>query len=130
MRKILEQCPSCGGEMAVTRMNCTECETVVLSRYEPCRFCRLAPESLEFLVAFIRKRGNVKEMERELGESYWTVRNRVNGLLRELGFEAEADEPVQENGHSHRRDILAQLDRGEITAPEATDMLAKIDSPD
>lgn len=130
MRKLLEQCPSCGGQLAVTRMSCTECETVILSRYEPCAFCRLPPESLTFLVTFIKKRGNVKEMEREIGESYWTIRNRINDLLRELGFEVEPDESGEEDGFVLRRDILAQLDRGEITAAQATEMLAKLDAPE
>jgi len=130
MRKMLEQCPSCSGQMAVTRMNCTECETVVLSRYEPCRFCRLPPDSLAFLEAFIKKRGNVKEMERELGESYWTIRNRINGLLEELDLDAEPDESGEGDSFLLRRDILAQLDRGEITAAQATEMLAGLDAPE
>ncbi len=130
MRKILEHCPSCGGQMAVTRMNCTECDTVVLSQYEPCRFCRLPPESLSFLEAFVKGRGNVKEMERELGESYWVIRNRISELLRELGFEVAADESDEADGPSVRRGILEQLDQGEISASQATEMLAKLDAAD
>ena len=74
MRKILESCPTCGGEFAVTELTCTVCDTVVRSHYSPCPFCRLAPEDLEFMLIFVRNRGNVKEMERELGVSYWTIR--------------------------------------------------------
>ncbi|MBV7336491.1 DUF2089 domain-containing protein [Chloroflexi bacterium TSY] len=53
MRKVLEHCPNCGGDFEITRLNCTVCETVVLSRYEPCRFCKLSPESLKFLESFV-----------------------------------------------------------------------------
>ena len=70
MRKILEACPTCGGEMAVSELSCTVCDTLVRSRYAPCPFCRLSPEDLAFMLLFVRSRGNVKDMERELGVSY------------------------------------------------------------
>ena len=123
MRKILERCPSCGGELEVTRLNCTRCETIVLGRYEPCRFCKLSPESLQFLESFIKSRGNVKEMERELGISYWTIRGQLNALIQELGFEdagAEMDIAAQ------RREVLERLSRKEITAGEAAELLAQL----
>ncbi len=123
MRKILEQCPSCGGNLAVTRLNCTSCETVVLGRYQPCPFCQLSPDSTQFLMTFVRCRGNVKEMERELGISYWTVRRKVDDLIVELGVEAA---PVD----SRQREILEQVDRGEITAAQAAEMLAALPPED
>lgn len=126
MRKILEQCPSCGGKLSVTRMSCTECETVIHSRYEPCTFCRLSPESMKFLEVFVKKRGNVKEMERELKESYWVIRGKINDLIKELGFEVEAEEIAEDDSILKRREILEQLDQGEITAVEATDLLSKL----
>ena len=126
MRKILERCPSCGGKLSVTRMSCTECETVIHSRYDPCTYCKLQPESMKFLEVFIKKRGNVKEMERELKESYWVIRSKINDLIQELGFEVEPDETVEAGTVDRRREILEQLDRGEITATEATDMLSKM----
>lgn len=125
MRKILEQCPTCGSELEVTRLNCTSCETVILGRYETCRFCRLAPESLAFLETFVRNRGNVKEMERELGISYWTIRSRLTSLIEELGLEAKeiADEPDLE---TRQREILQRVRAGEITAAEAAQILGKL----
>ena len=45
MRKVLERCPSCGGDLEVTRLSCTHCETVVTGRFQPCRFCKLPPAS-------------------------------------------------------------------------------------
>lgn len=124
MRKVLEQCPSCGGEIEITSLSCANCETVVTGRFQPCRFCKLPPASIQFLEAFIKSRGNVKEMERELGISYWTIRSRLNELIQELGFEVEA---VQEDElKTRRREILEQVDRGELTASEATEQLAKL----
>lgn len=127
MRKILEKCPSCGNDLEVTRLNCKACDTVVLGHFDPCRFCKLSPDSMSFLEAFVKSRGNVKEMERELGISYWLVRGKLNDLIKELGFEAEsipdADEAVIK---TQRQAILSQVDRGEIDAAEAATLLAQL----
>ncbi|MEZ4862850.1 MAG: DUF2089 domain-containing protein [Caldilineaceae bacterium] len=123
-RKVLEQCPSCGGEIEVTRLSCTRCETVVTGRFQPCRFCKLPPESVHFLEAFVKNRGNVKEMERELGISYWTIRNRINELIAELGFEVEQEQ--EDEAKTRRREVLEKVDRGEISAGEAAEQLAKL----
>ncbi|MBX3010273.1 MAG: DUF2089 domain-containing protein [Caldilineaceae bacterium] len=124
MRKMLEACPSCGSALEITRVSCTHCETVVTGRFQPCRFCKLPPASVQFLEAFIKSRGNVKEMERELGISYWTIRTRLNELIQELGFEVEAAQ--EDELKNRRREILEQVDRGELSASEATEQLAKL----
>ena len=132
MRKVLEQCPSCGGELEITRVNCTRCETIVTSRYQPCRFCKLSSDRVQFLEAFVRNRGNVKEMERELGISYWTIRSQLNELIEELGFEvdsradAEREAERQEELKAQRRELLEQVDRGEISATDAAEQLASL----
>lgn len=124
MRKVLERCPSCGGEIEITRINCTNCETVVSGRFQPCRFCKLPPESVKFLEAFVKSRGNIKEMERDLGISYWTIRGRLNDLIAELGFEVEAEQ--EDEAKNRRREVLEKVDRGEISASEAAELLAKL----
>ena len=124
MRKVLERCPSCGSDLEITRLHCTSCETIVLGRYHPCPFCKLSPESTRFLETFVRCRGNVKEMERELDISYWTVRRRVDELIEALGFEAEP--PAETDLTAQQIDILEQVDRGEITAVEASQLLARL----
>ena len=93
MRKILESCPTCGGAMAVSELSCTVCDTVVRSRYTPCPFCRLSPEDLAFMLLFVRSRGNVKDMERELGVSYWTIRGRLNELIATMGLGGDDETP-------------------------------------
>jgi len=127
MRKILEKCPSCGSDLEVTRLNCKACDTVVLGHFEPCRFCKLSPDSMNFLETFVKSRGNVKEMERELGISYWVVRGKLNDLIKELGFEAESIPDVDEAAiKTQRQAILSQVDRGEIDAAEAATLLAQL----
>ena len=127
MRKILEKCPTCGGELTITRLHCYACDTKIESQYETCRFCRLSKESLEFLENFVRNRGNVKEMERELGISYPTVRSRLNAVIAELGFEVSTQQP--DDIPEQRREILARLDAGEISAAEAAELIHQLNKP-
>lgn len=125
MRKAIERCPACGGDLTITRMSCTMCDTEVSGAFSTCRFCKLAPESLQLIEIFIKNRGNVKEMERELGLSYPTVRGRLDAVIQEMGFEVDP-EPQEDDRGEHRREILDQLDRGEIGAAEAAELLAKL----
>ncbi len=122
MRKVLEECPACGGEVEITRISCTNCDTEVTGRFTPCRFCRLPPETAQFLELFVKNRGNVKEMERELGISYWTIRSRINELIKDLGFETDEQEELG----SERQEILARVNRGEISASEAAELMSRL----
>ncbi len=67
-------CPICSGELAVTRLHCRACGTTLEGDFNVGRFARLSREQFALLESFLRSRGNLKEMERELGISYPTVR--------------------------------------------------------
>jgi len=125
-RPILTTCPNCGGRLQATRLECTACETVILARFEPCALGRLSPESLKFVESFVRRRGNLKEMERELGESYWTLRTRLSEVIKEMGYEeGEAVAPAEEMA-ARRREVLDQLEAGQIDAQQAAALLASL----
>jgi hypothetical protein len=94
----------------------------VVGKFELSPFFRLSPENLKFLEGFVRNRGNVKEMERETGESYWAIRRRLDEVIAEMGMEA----PHEEDVSTRRQEILAQLSRGEVNVQEATKLLSQI----
>lgn len=124
MRKILEECPSCAGDMVVTQLSCRECDTVVLGHFAPTIFARLAPDDLDLIVQFVRHKGNVKEMERDSGVSYWTIRNRLNDIVARLGLDdARPDEAAVA---AERHTILQQLDEGLIGPADAAARLAAL----
>ena len=122
MSLIPQTCPSCSSPLAVTQLTCTACGTGVVGKFELSPFFRLSPESLKFLEVFVRNRGNVKEMERETGESYWAIRRRLDEVIAEMGIEAPKDEDVS----LRRQEVLSQLSRGEISVQEATKLLTQI----
>ena len=66
-------------------------------------------------------------MERELGISYWSIRNRLDEVVEALGFEepGELQPGAEEKKMGDRQEILNQLDRGEITVDEAATRLSR-----
>ena len=92
---VIATCPVCSGELAVTRLRCGDCGTTIEGEFSVGRFGRLTREQLQVLESFLRSRGNLRDMERELGISYPTVRARVEALVRALGLRARATRPIR-----------------------------------
>jgi hypothetical protein len=61
-------------------------------------------------------------MQEELSLSYPTIRNRLNELIRALGFEPGGEAPVGVTEEQRQR-ILQDLDEGKISADEAMRLL-------
>lgn len=137
-REVIATCPVCTGELSITRLHCRTCGTAIEGEFGVGRFGRLTREQLSLLESFLRSRGNLRELERELGLSYPTIRGRVDALVRALGLtdEAEAAEPAPErpaearsatsDAGAERRSILERLARREITADDAAAALRSL----
>ena len=123
MPLVPQSCPSCASPLVVTQLTCIACGTGVVGKFELSPFFRLQLESLKFLEVFVRNRGNVKEMERETGESYWAIRRELDEVIAEMGFEEPSGEA---DLSTPRQEILAQLSRGEINVQEATRLLNQL----
>jgi hypothetical protein len=137
---VIATCPVCSGELTITRLHCRTCGSALEGEFGVGRFGRLDREQLGLLESFLRSRGNLKEMERELGISYPTVRGRVDALVRTLGFgdaplddvDIDGDLDLEEQARAaddaaaDRRDILERLARREIGAEEAAEELRQL----
>ncbi len=128
MPKIPRRCPACDASLIVTRLTCPNCGTEVTGSFPPDLFSRLAPNDFEFVVLFVKSRGNVKEMERELGISYWTIRSRLNEIVERLGFEAQptSGSPDAVVAGDQRQAILEQLNDGLLSFEEAEAQLKEL----
>ena len=93
--------------------------------YSGCPFCLLDDEFLRFLEIFVISRGNIKEMERETGLGYWTIRSRLDELIEILGAHREHRQPRRKTSGG-RRQILEAVERGELSIVEAEQMLAQM----
>jgi hypothetical protein len=132
-RDVISTCPVCEGELAITRLHCRTCGTSLEGEFGVGRFGRLSREQLTLLESFLRSRGNLKDLERELGISYPTVRGRIEALLRALALAylddaapdepADAPNPTSDDDAGERRAILDRLARREISAEDAAEAL-------
>lgn len=134
-RDVIATCPVCEGELAITRLHCRSCGTALEGEFGVGRFGRLSREQLALLESFLRSRGNLKDLERELGISYPTVRGRVEALVRALGLAdsdapaaeepmaADAPNPTVDDAADERRAILDRLARHEMSAEDAAEAL-------
>ncbi len=93
------KCPVCNSTLTISKLTCHKCSTTIEGDYKSCEFCRLPKEDLQFLKIFIKCRGNIKDVEREMGISYPTVKGKLNNLIEALGFhvtETESKEAIKE----------------------------------
>jgi hypothetical protein len=135
-------CPVCGASMTVTRLHCDRCASTLEGSFhlsstpasadsakhaEELRFGRLArldTAQLEFVEAFLRCRGVIKNVEDMLGISYPTVKARLVNVLMSMGFTAD-DEQNDPAWRRTRHEILADLSAGRITTEEAHQQLVR-----
>ena len=124
MHPIPGDCPVCGGELVVTSLSCRQCDTVIRGRFIPGPFSNLSTEQLTFLEVFVRNEGKITHMEKDLGLSYPTIRNRLHEIIRALGYEPGREDLVVLT-EEDRRKILEDLNEGRITSEEAMQMLSQ-----
>lgn len=118
-REALGKCPICGGNTEVTRIYCKACDTKIEGHFHLCRFCRLTDDQKAFIDAFIKCRGNIKEVEKELGVSYPTVKNKLEDVAAALGYKSEPEPEIP----GRQKEVLDKLNSGELTVEEALEML-------
>ena len=117
---VIARCPICAEQLHVARLECDSCGTRLEGSFSLGRFHGLSNEQLDFLEVFIRARGSFKDVERELGISYPTVRSRLDAVIRALGFPSQA-EPDREA--ERRKEILRELAEGRIAPDDAANLL-------
>ena len=112
--------PISGSEFIVTELSCEDSGVVLRGRFEIPEFAKLSEENRKFLETFLRCRGVITLMERELGVSYPTVKSRLEALLSALDLSPVKEDKAKKDNDAERKvKILEQLERGEITAEEA-----------
>jgi hypothetical protein len=122
MKTALSKCPVCDGELTVTRLNCDTCDTLIEGRFTNGAFAGLTPDQLDFIETFVRCEGKITRMEDEMALSYPTIRNRLQEVIRALGYEPGKEDST-EISDEKRRSVLEELDAGRISAEKAMRVL-------
>ena len=79
---------------------------------------------MTFVRAFLRVRGNLSEMEKVLGVSYPTIRNKLDEINQALDRAEKIPEPSAQD--TPRTIILNRLAAGEIDAAQALEQLKQL----
>ena len=134
MQKLFNQCPACGSPLVITECKCPACQLQMRGEFQSGQLSSLSDEALTFIKVFLSARGNLTEVERVLGISYPTIRNKldeINNILnrnnetiiipeKTTGSAIEKKATSVEDG---RKDILQQVSDGRLSPAEAAQKL-------
>lgn len=115
--KLLTKCPVCNSNLKVLKLKCIQCNTIIENEFELSKLAYLNNDELNFIEVFVKCRGNIKDVEKELGISYPTVRAKLDEVIGALGYSVVKPKGVSNN------EVIDMLEKGEITAQQALNML-------
>lgn len=137
MIDLFEHCPACGGPIVITECRCASCSLQMRGEFRPGHFSSLSGDQLNFIRVFMRTRGNLSEVEKVLGVSYPTIRNKLDEVNAALERDAAAPDvdrgnlaapaaPTAGPADDARRAILQQVASGAVPASEALQKLRNL----
>jgi hypothetical protein len=109
-----------GSPILVERVRLVDSDVSIEGSFELPPLARLPAEDQVFIMAFVKSDGSIKDMEKTFGISYPTVKGRLSRIASQF----QMVETVQISTPP-RDEILASLERGEITAAQAIQRLSK-----
>ena len=117
-KHVIGECPICNHDLFVTKLECTNCHTEISGQFQLSKFNYLSKEHLYFIELFIKNKGSIKQLEKELNISYPTVKKMLDEVIVSLGYKIE-----EETNDTNREEILNKLAKGEISKDEAFKLL-------
>lgn len=82
--KLPIQCPSCESSLTVTQLSCSHCFTSVSGKYNLPLLLQISEEEQNFILQFFLSSGSLKEMATQMGNSYPTVRNKLDDIIKKI----------------------------------------------
>jgi hypothetical protein len=126
---VLSSCPVCKSDLYVEKLHCHYCHTSIEGNFSLSKFNYLEQEKLYFIEVFVKNRGNIKAIEKELNISYPTVKKMLDDVIIGLGYQPveEEDTPVKEKDEAkvNKASILERIEKKEITVAEAIELLKR-----
>ena len=104
MKKLISKCPCCDETLKIATLQCPKCGMEMKNDFELSAFDRLSNEQYAFLVAFLQQRGNLKNVQSELGVSYPTAKKNLDDLL--IALELANEEDMRETEEIDMRNLV------------------------
>jgi len=128
---VISECPVCHHELTVAKLHCDHCHTGIEGEFTLSKFNYLDTEKLYFIEVFVKNRGNIKAVEKEMDLSYPTIKKMLDDVIVGLGYtpdSAPAEEPTgdEKSTGAVRIEILDKLNSGELKIDEAMEILKKL----
>ena len=124
-KQIIGKCPICDGNLIVSELTCTSCNTKINVEFNLSKFDNLSPDQQNFALIFIKNQGNIKLIEKEMNISYPTVKKNLSDLINSLGFDEVS---VYENNKMTKEEIMQAIKNKEMTLDEAYKLLKEIEN--
>ena len=109
-------CPLCGETIEITTIKCNSCGSEINGSFKAKGMSLLPAEYQKFIVVFLRHRGNIKAVEKELGISYPTI-NKMLDSINNILNSATQEIPLT------RKEILDSIEKGEMSVKDAAFIL-------
>jgi len=91
--KLPIQCPSCENTLSVAQLSCSNCSTTVSGNYSLPLLLQISEEEQNFILQFFLNSGSLKEMASQMGNSYPTVRNKLDDIIRKINLLKHKSQP-------------------------------------
>ncbi len=120
LHDIPTSCPVTGSPLYVSELSSIDSGIRIQGKFKLPETARLSKDQRDFLEVFLRSRGVISTVEKELNLSYPTVRARLDVLLDAMGLVPYKESTrAKPRSADDRRQILDDLEQGLITAEEA-----------
>lgn len=96
MKRLVSQCPVCQQSLKISALQCPDCGLELRNSFEMSIFDKLDNDQYDFLMTFLKHRGNLKNLQEELQISYPLAKKRLDDLLLALGVAEAAPEEEPE----------------------------------
>jgi hypothetical protein len=113
-------CPSCDSPLTVARLRCDQCSTQLDGTFELPALLHLSVDDLDFVLRFVKASGSLKEMAHQQGQSYPTIRNRLNDIISQLAKDQQPEA-------ARRQSILDAIARGTLSVAAGERKLRRLD---
>ncbi len=96
MKQSISKCPICKGSLYISNLQCPDCGLELKNNFKFGIFEQLSTENYNFLLTFLKNRGNLKDLQTDMQISYPTAKKKLDELLVALNLAEITEEETKE----------------------------------